>query len=377
MRFISFGCWNKGNPLRKDLPLYHLIRTLEKNIHPVDFIMITGDNYYHHPDYEPYKYVKMNNQIENEAFPKATLEPPPSNEAFPKATLEGGGSDQLDIEHLTLSFSLLNKMRDEKPIYMCAGNHEFKEHKIIKTGEPIDLLEKEKEVFGDDLIVSGFLKEKCNDTLFYVIDTTNIKDYPLLTEYTDIQSELTKNKGINKICIFGHEPIISLKYARKEKIKKGKLKRKWNDWTTSKDLLEWIKVLLFHLPNYEIKYICADTHNYQDMNITLKLEDGSSKEISQTIVGSGGTFNLDPLPLDLSETNEFFKDLPHGIENVRVKSATNVHHGYCIFDTDDLSGDPEFIDFFRAVESPEVLSDENLSGIQEFLEGIVSRSTSQ
>ena len=120
------------------------------------------------------------------------------------------------------------------------------------------------------------------------------------------------------------------------------------------------------------------------MNITLKLEDGSSKEISQTIVGSGGTFNLDPLPLDLSETNEFFKDLPHGIENVRVKSATNVHHGYCIFDTDDLSGDPEFIDFFRAVESPEVLSDkkyvsssENLSGIQEFLEGIVSRSTSQ
>lgn len=366
MRFISFGCWNKGNPLRKELPLFHLISSLEKNISSVDFVMVTGDNYYHHSDDKPYKYVKMNNQIKDKAFPHPVL--------------DGGGSDKLDIKHLTLSFSLLNEMRDEKPIYMCAGNHEFKEHKIIETGEPVDLLELQKELFGDDLIVSGFLKEKCNDTLFYVIDTTNIKDYPLLTEYTDIQSELTKNKDINKICIFGHEPIISLKYARKEKMKKGKLKKKWNDWTKSKDLLEWIRVLLFHLPNYEIKYICADTHNYQDMNITLKLEDGSLKEISQTIVGSGGTFDLDPLPLDLNETNEFFKSLPTGIENIRVKSASNVHHGYCIFDTDDLSGDPEFIDFFKAIESPEVLSDksfvsssDNLSGIQEFLKGIRSQ----
>ena len=116
------------------------------------------------------------------------------------------------------------------------------------------------------------------------------------------------------------------------------------------------------------------------MNITIKLEDGSLKEISQTIVGSGGTFDLDPLPLDLNETNEFFKSLPSGIENIRVKSASNLHHGYCIFDTDDLSGDPEFIDFFKAIESPEVLSDksfvsssDNLSGIQEFLKGIRSQ----
>ena len=51
-----------------------------------------------------------------------------------------------------------------------------------------------------------------------------------------------------------------------------------------------------------------------------------------------------------------------------------------IFDTDDLSGDPEFIDFFKAIESPEVLSEksfvsssDNLSGIQEFLKGIRSQ----
>ena len=371
MKFISFGCWNKGNPVRKDLPLYHLIRSLEKNISSVDFIMITGDNYYHHPDDEPYKYVKMNKQIKDEAFPSATL--------------EGGGSDKLDIKHLNDSFNFLNELKSKKPIYMCSGNHEFKEHKIIETRKNVKLLELQKKLFGDDLIVSGFLKEKCDDTLFYVIDTTNIKDYSLFIECDDIQSELKKNKGINKICIFGHEPIISLKYARKEKMKEGKLKRKWNDWTISKDLLEWIKVLLVYLPNYEIKYICADTHNYQDMNITLKLEDGSPKEISQTIVGSGGTFDLDPLPLDLSETNEFFKGLPTGIENVRVKSASNVDHGYCIFDTDDLSGDPRFIETFKATESPEVLEDksfvsssENLSDIQkEFLEGIISKSTSQ
>ena len=27
---------------------------------------------------------------------------------------------------------------------MCAGNHEFKEHKINETGEPVDLLELQK-----------------------------------------------------------------------------------------------------------------------------------------------------------------------------------------------------------------------------------------
>ena len=36
-------------------------------------------------------------------------------------------------------------------------------------------------------------------------------------------------------------------------------------------------------------------------------------------MGSGGTFDLDPLPLDLNETNEFFKSLPSGIENIKLK----------------------------------------------------------
>ena len=68
MKFISFGCWNKGNPLRRDLPLFHLISSLEKNISSVDFVMVTGDNYYHHSDDKPYKYIKMNNQIKDKSF---------------------------------------------------------------------------------------------------------------------------------------------------------------------------------------------------------------------------------------------------------------------------------------------------------------------
>ena len=36
--------------------------------------------------------------------------------------LDGGGRDKLDIKHLTLEEGLLNELRDEKPIYMCAGN---------------------------------------------------------------------------------------------------------------------------------------------------------------------------------------------------------------------------------------------------------------
>ena len=42
---------------------------------------------------------------------------------------------------------------------------------------------------------------------------------------------------------------VKIEYAKKKKMER---------LTTSKDLLEWIRVLLFHLPNYITKYICND-----------------------------------------------------------------------------------------------------------------------
>ena len=32
MKFISFGCWNKGDPDDPKYPLYHLIESLKKDI---------------------------------------------------------------------------------------------------------------------------------------------------------------------------------------------------------------------------------------------------------------------------------------------------------------------------------------------------------
>ena len=47
MKFISFGCWNKGDPDDQSLPLYHLLESLKSrlSIRDIDFVMITGDNY--------------------------------------------------------------------------------------------------------------------------------------------------------------------------------------------------------------------------------------------------------------------------------------------------------------------------------------------
>ena len=48
MKFISFGCWNKGNPKKSEYPINHLLNKLNifLSTTKVDFIVITGDNYY-------------------------------------------------------------------------------------------------------------------------------------------------------------------------------------------------------------------------------------------------------------------------------------------------------------------------------------------
>ena len=32
MKFISFGCWNKGDPDDQSLPLYHLLESLKSRL---------------------------------------------------------------------------------------------------------------------------------------------------------------------------------------------------------------------------------------------------------------------------------------------------------------------------------------------------------
>ena len=121
MKFISFGCWNKGDPDNPNLPLFWLYKKLEEIIkdQKIDFIMITGDNYYYHHKDE--KYDRTEKQLR-----KIDL-------SFKKKV--GGGSDNCNKADLKASFLKLNQL--DVPIIMCAGNHEYKKHKntySLKTG---------------------------------------------------------------------------------------------------------------------------------------------------------------------------------------------------------------------------------------------------
>ena len=336
MKYISFGCWNKGNHLREDLPLIHLLKTLNKYIDTVDFVMITGDNYYYHPDESPYEKVKQINEITDEMFLKIT----------------GGGSTDLKYEDLKLTFSVLKQIEESKqvPIYMCAGNHEWKVHKILENQKEIEMKDLQQELFGDNFIVDGILDPpiKDTDTLFYIIDTTSINDHPFEITIQDIIQKRTSNT--KNICFFGHEPIISLKYSNRPENKKKNKKAKRKEWQILEKLLELFTEITstFSDENYNYQYICADTHNYQSMEIMLS----TGTPINQTVVGCGGTFDLDPLPINIEDTAIHFNNIDKGILHVQIRKAVNTHHGFCIFDTDTQSH--EFIPFFNAVEGSPV-----------------------
>tara|TARA_B110000285_G_scaffold158494_2_gene176841 strand:- start:284 stop:1462 length:1179 start_codon:yes stop_codon:yes gene_type:complete len=339
MKFISFGCWNKGDPNNPNLPLFWLYKKLEEIIEQgdINFIMITGDNYYYHHKDE--KYDKTGKKLM-----KLDI-------SFNQS---GGGSDYCLYDDLKTSFEKLNKLNI--PIYMCAGNHEYKKHKVVsqdsklspptskpsepsesppskpQPGEKIDILYEERELLesktGNHFLIEGEFNRNTSDTVFYAIDTTKTDDFPVIKV----------PKGKTKLYIFGHVPILSLKHVdKKERVKKGKLKKAEKDeWQCMSKLVEW-----FHnmdLPKVDLYYMCADTHNYQEIDITLS----NNRVIRQVVVGSGGTFDMDMIGERKQIINkqddkyEFAPcksdNLSYLINRVRVLAITGLH-AVCLTDT--------------------------------------------
>jgi len=81
MKFISFGCWNKGDPDDLSLPLYHLLKSLRSRLseRDIDFVMITGDNYYYHNEAERVRVYPLTEYMELENI---------------RISLEGGGREK-------------------------------------------------------------------------------------------------------------------------------------------------------------------------------------------------------------------------------------------------------------------------------------------
>lgn len=347
MKFISFGCWNKGDPGDPNYPLYHLLKSLKSrlSVGDIDFVMITGDNYYYHNDKEKLKGYPFTEDMELENI---------------RISLEGGAEkkdkkvkkdkDSCDLSLLEETFNRINEISDsyKVPIYMCSGNHEYKPHTILnkppKEGSPpVDVVrdpseeKKEKEELLDyqksslkdsdtkyieqgRLIIDGDRGE--GGPVFYVINT----------EKGRLDMTFIEDEGDKHIYIFGHIPILSLN----PKPSKGRI------W----DINDYLVAEFVELGPNNITYICADTHNYQDIEIIFQ----SGKKVRQFVIGSGGTFKMDDLIEDkptIVEDPKLKEGLPGKIKSINLNKASTGYHGFCVFDTETpLRGNPEFISFF-------------------------------
>ena len=350
MKFISFGCWNKGDPKKSEYPIKHLLNKLKKILSTtnVDFIVITGDNYY--SNIPKGKNPRDNVENKYEFLPHKQLT---------NYIIEGGGDKEekiayCNIEHLVYVFIKLRQISNDYkiPIYMCSGNHEYKKHKIFKSlnsptvdipDEPGEDISEEVqatiESLGLDLSLNHSLLDiqkkifECEACKF-IESGRLIKEYPFFVINTEkdlidsngyIINLINQEKG--KIYIFGHIPILSLK------------EKKGNHMVVNHYLVNLFCKLR---EGINVTYICADTHNYQDITITF--ENGTV--VNQVILGTGGTFQLD----DITNNNDELKDitLPSKIKYIYIKEATTGIHGFGLFDTDvdsDFEPSHKFIGF--------------------------------
>ena len=333
MKFISFGCWNKGDPTDPSLPLYHLLESLKSrlSVRDIDFVMITGDNYYYHNKKEQLKGYPLTKHIELENI---------------RISLEGGAEkkdkDSCDFSLLEKTFNHINKIGEiyEVPIYMCSGNHEYKPHTILnkppeEKSPPVDVVrgpEDKEELLGYQ---KSLLKD--SDTKYIEQGKLPYEEphfYVINTEKGRLDMSFIEDEGDKHIYIFGHIPILSLN----PKPKKGRI------WDINEHLVTAFHGLSKKVSN--ITYICADTHNYQDIEIIFQ----DDKKVRQFVIGSGGTFKMDDLIEDkptIVEDPKLKEGLPEKIKSINLNEASTGYHGFCVFDTETpLRGNPEFISFF-------------------------------
>jgi len=224
---------------------------------------------------------------------------------------------------------------------MCSGNHEYKPHTILnkppkEESPPVDVVRDPSE--KEELL--GYQKSLLKDSGTKYIEQGKLPYeeptfYVINTEKGISNMSFIKDEGDKRdkhIYIFGHIPILSLN----PKTEKGRI------WDINEHLVDAFVKLN---PN-NITYICADTHNYQDIEIIF--QDG--KKVRQFVIGSGGTFKMDDLIEDkptIVEDPKLKEGLPGKIKSINLNKAFTGYHGFCVFDTETpLRGNPEFISFF-------------------------------
>ena len=364
MKFIHFGCWNKGECDKKtnENPLSQVMNKLATRVKGMDlktdFIIVAGDNYYSDKEKQPKK-----------GGPSTEAKEPKKQHLLTDEEKDKlkSGFDCLDVKI---------------PVYIIYGNHDVinkkdKDCLILTTQQEIENQQKiehqqkakkhqKAKLPRLKLFTDVITEHPTDDTCIIMFDSslytlpekeevgnvtlaTLVKDscykhlFPkfhrdvsaTLKKLRDDQTKQIVDKfneivATNRNIIFvAHHPLVNTKPVEKGKHKDNFIA---NLIRLFKDSIGAEYIGLICKPT--IYYLCADYHVYQQMSIDILLDNGTYLTINQYTVGTGGatldkinptlvleeetTLNITPeTPLTLKYTVISQKD-KHGFLEVEV-----------------------------------------------------------
>lgn len=266
--FLFTGCWNKNKCVvdSDENGLSSVIQGMNEfvNVNQVDFIVMGGDNYY------PIK--------------------------------KKGEQKMVNDAELVSGFTCLNAIKKDGnpvPTIVLFGNHDYDASLMVdlqqRQLQRCYVTEREKMMiqafhfnqqkngspFPNVLIWNQSVMILLDSSMFEEDDVTCYHTYLtkqqlIIEQIRDIETRLRFiSKSIDHIYVMGHHPIL------------GKKKDEKVEFMKDEQFLDLFFRIYEILP-VPITYLCADIHNFQNMNMSLHRR-GESISLLQLIVGTGGT----------------------------------------------------------------------------------------
>ena len=260
-KIFLFGCWNKNQCLEgaEHDPREEVFQLLADEHKEYDFGILLGDNIYPHK-------IKSKKRTKR----KLTL----------KKFLESNVRKYRDIKKIT---DQITNDKYPKNLHVILGNHDV-EKKCVKQNQIRHFSSGNSSIYPKNTIF------ETDSAVFLFLNTNNIGE--LLDFLHTFNPDMMNDRWL---ILCGHDPI----YSYKPKIKKKKGKTKVRLFQKI-DELKYIFGALSDINYTKMAYVCADTHNYQLIEVGY-LSEEYQLAFPVIVIGTGGA---KPDPLDNVEKNK-------------------------------------------------------------------------
>ena len=267
---FMFGCWNRDNCGGPDYR-QHVLDMVHKDLPNYDMGIILGDNIYPHKS-------NTKDGMKTKLFKSQTLNK--LNELIEKCipitkkTIQTGDWRKVIKKPVTVFKKTSRTIpvpdtKDDSFLKVILGNHDEEDNPCIKQKE-INILEKAKNV---QLLQTNTITE-C-ELCYYIYLNTNTPNRQFLTDFlNDILKGNTKVTDMKKWLLFiGHEPLFSFKYKDKTGVKSY-----YQSIDKDNSIIRLFELIYKKYP--KMVYLCADTHNFQILEVSNTITNSVSSRPS-------------------------------------------------------------------------------------------------